>query len=99
MPESFSLAPQGFGSIDRRAALVGRAAELRTLEHALRAVEGDRQARTVTFVGAAGIGKTRLVRDFLSKQQRESRPDAPPSLAAPFGPSAAPSARTSARVA
>ncbi|HEY8074806.1 MAG TPA: tetratricopeptide repeat protein [Labilithrix sp.] len=95
MPESFSLAPQGFGSIDRRAALVGRTTELRMLEQSLRAVADDQKARTITLVGASGIGKTRLVRDFLSKQQRESRPDAPP-LDAPS--SSRSSARSAARV-
>jgi tetratricopeptide (TPR) repeat protein len=69
MPESVSLAPQGFGTIDRRAGLVGRASELRDLDEALRHVRDDGKCRTVTLVGAAGIGKTRLVRDFLSKQR------------------------------
>lgn len=64
-----SIAPPGFGIVDRRAGLVGRAAELRTLDEALRAVRDDGRCRTVTLVGAAGIGKTRLVRDFLSKQR------------------------------
>src|SRR4051812_34503700 len=69
MAESFSMAPQGFGTIDRRAGLVGRAAELRSLEEALRHVHEDGKARTVTLSGATGIGKTRLVRDFLSKRR------------------------------
>jgi tetratricopeptide (TPR) repeat protein len=67
MTESF--APSGFGTIDRRAGLVGRTAELRVLDESLRAVRDDGRARTVTLVGANGIGKTRLVRDFLSKQR------------------------------
>src|SRR4051812_7672128 len=69
MAESFSMAPQGFGTIDRRAGLVGRASELRSLEEALRGVHEGGKARTVTLSGATGIGKTRLVRDFLSKQR------------------------------
>ncbi|MEO8800164.1 MAG: tetratricopeptide repeat protein [Polyangiaceae bacterium] len=64
-----SFPPPGFGTIDRRAVLVGRAAELRVLDESLRAVRDDGHARTVTLVGANGIGKTRLVRDFLSKQR------------------------------
>ncbi|MDB5216334.1 MAG: Adenylate cyclase [Myxococcaceae bacterium] len=59
----------GFGTIDRRAVLVGRTAELRVLDESLRSVRDDGRARTVTLVGANGIGKTRLVRDFLSKQR------------------------------
>lgn len=68
MAESSSLAPAGFGSIDRRAPLVGRTAELRELEIALRAVRDSGKARFVSIVGAAGVGKSRLVRDFVSRQ-------------------------------
>ena len=69
MTDRVSIAPAGFGTIDRRAVLVGRTAELRVLDESLRAVREDGRARTVTLVGANGIGKTRLVRDFLSKQR------------------------------
>src|SRR5436189_6168630 len=69
MGEHNSFAPAGFGTMDRRAVLVGRTAELRVLDESLRAVRDDGRARTVTLVGANGIGKTRLVRDFLSKQR------------------------------
>ena len=69
MAERVSFPPAGFGTIDRRALLVGRAAELRVLDESLRSVRDDGRARTVTLVGANGIGKTRLVRDFLSKQR------------------------------
>jgi tetratricopeptide (TPR) repeat protein len=72
MAESQSFAPAGFGTIDRRAGLVGRTAELRVLDEALRSVKDDGKSRTVTLVGAAGVGKTRLVRDFLSKQRASS---------------------------
>ncbi len=71
-----SYAPAGFGTIDRRATLVGRTAELRVLDEALRGVREERKARTVTLVGAGGIGKTRLARDFLAKQ-RDSALGAP----------------------
>jgi tetratricopeptide (TPR) repeat protein len=76
MTDRTSIAPPGFGSIDRRAGLVGRTAELRVLDESLRSVRDDGRARTVTLVGANGIGKTRLVRDFLSKQ-RTSEQGAP----------------------
>src|SRR5690606_4288701 len=69
MAESVSLAPAGFGTIDRRAVLAGRTAELRLLEAALRAVPAEAKARAVTIIGAAGVGKPRLVRDFLSRQR------------------------------
>ena len=67
--DSSSYVPAGFAVIDRRAALVGRAGELRELDAALRAVREDGRSRTLTILGAAGVGKTRLVRDFLSKQR------------------------------
>jgi tetratricopeptide (TPR) repeat protein len=69
MAESLSFAPAGFGAIDRRAVLVGRAAELRELDVALKSVRDEGRSRAITIIGAAGIGKTRLVRDFLSKQR------------------------------
>src|SRR6266852_9474202 len=60
-----SLFSSRFSVSERRATLVGRAAEMRILErgHAL-AVE-TKLGHTVTIVGPTGIGKTRLVRDFL----------------------------------
>ncbi len=70
-----SQAP-AYATFDRRATLVARTAELRVLDEALRGVRDDKKARTVTVVGAAGIGKTRLVRDFLAKQ-RDSALGAP----------------------
>lgn len=70
MAESLSIAPAaGFGTIERRAVLVGRTAELRELDIALKAVRDEGKSRAIVLVGAAGIGKTRLVRDFLSKQR------------------------------
>ena len=45
--------------------LVGRVSEMRELEAALAAVLKTGKTRVVTVIGAAGIGKTRLVRDFL----------------------------------
>jgi tetratricopeptide (TPR) repeat protein/type II secretory pathway predicted ATPase ExeA len=45
---------------------------MRELERAYAAVRDKKQARTVTVVGAAGIGKTRLVRDFLVRSRDPS---------------------------
>lgn len=67
MAETHSFAPGAFGVFDRRAPLVGRKAEMRELEATLRAVREERETRTITLVGASGIGKTRLVRDFLAR--------------------------------
>ena len=66
VPPSVSLfASSRFSPAERRAALVGRATELRVLERAYALARDEKQARTVTVLGAAGVGKTRLVRDFL----------------------------------
>lgn len=88
MAESLSFAPSsGFGSIERRAVLVGRTAELRELDVALRAVRETGKSRAIAVVGAAGIGKTRLVRDFLSRH-RSGSPQHPEALPRVFRGSA-----------
>jgi tetratricopeptide (TPR) repeat protein len=77
MVDRLSYAPSGSAVLDRRAVLVGRAAELRELEDALWHVRATGSARVVTVLGATGIGKTRLVRDFLMKMRGNSAKDAP----------------------
>jgi len=52
--------------------LVGRAAELRSLDDAVAHVREKKSLRIVTLTGAAGVGKTRLVNDFLA-QHPEAR--------------------------
>jgi tetratricopeptide (TPR) repeat protein len=60
-----SLFTSRFSASERRPTLVGRAAEMRELERAYALAAERKLAHTVTVVGASGIGKTRLVRDFL----------------------------------
>jgi tetratricopeptide (TPR) repeat protein len=62
-----------FSTTERRAVLVGRAAEMRELERAYAAARDKKQARTVTVLGAPGVGKTRLVRDFLVRAREPGR--------------------------
>jgi tetratricopeptide (TPR) repeat protein len=57
----------GQSTVEVAAPFVGREAELARLEGALAEVERDRAARVVTIVGAAGVGKTRLVREFFAR--------------------------------
>jgi predicted ATPase len=59
-----SLFSSRFPMSERRAILVARAAEMRELDRAYGFARDNKQTRTVTVVGAPGIGKTRLVRDF-----------------------------------
>jgi tetratricopeptide (TPR) repeat protein len=54
---------------DGRAPLFGRDVELAALDEALEVVEGRREARIVTLVGPTGIGKSRLVQDFVIKHR------------------------------
>ena len=64
----------GFLMGERRAILVGRAADMRELDDALDAVRAKKQCRAVTVIGAAGVGKTRLVREFLMRVHTGDRP-------------------------
>jgi predicted ATPase len=46
--------------------MIGRSGELAFLEQAYRQAVGERACRLVTILGPAGIGKSRLVREFVS---------------------------------
>jgi tetratricopeptide (TPR) repeat protein len=65
-----SLSP-GTISLERRTPLVGRAVELRELDTALSQTRERHERRVVTLIGAPGVGKTRLVRDFLARPQKD----------------------------
>lgn len=54
------------------AQLVGRDAEMALLEEALEAVKGKGETRIVTLVGPGGIGKSRLIQDFVIKHRKGS---------------------------
>jgi tetratricopeptide (TPR) repeat protein/type II secretory pathway predicted ATPase ExeA len=65
-----SLFPSSrFSVSERRAMLVGRAAEMRELDRGYALARDRKQTRTVTVLGATGVGKTRLMRDFLVKSR------------------------------
>ena len=49
------------------APVVGRDAELAALEAAWQEVASEREARLVTVIGDAGVGKTRLVREMMDR--------------------------------
>src|SRR4051794_36108186 len=54
---------------DARAPLLGRDEEMKTLDDALEAVEKRGETRIVTLVGPTGIGKSRLIQDFVIKHR------------------------------
>lgn len=64
----------GFLMGERRALLVGRAADMRELDDALDAVRSSKQSRAISVIGAPGVGKTRLVREFLMRAQGGTQP-------------------------
>jgi DNA-binding SARP family transcriptional activator len=55
------------------APLVGREEELQHLQTAYESARGDERCRVVTVVGEAGIGKTRLIRELVSRIGDEAR--------------------------
>lgn len=56
------MRPRGVGGLSR--AFVGRDEELGVLERVYEEVIEERQAQLVTILGDAGVGKTRLLREF-----------------------------------
>lgn len=56
------MRPRGVGGLRR--AFVGRDEEMKLLERVYAQVEDQREPRLVTILGDAGVGKTRLLREF-----------------------------------
>jgi class 3 adenylate cyclase len=52
--------------------IVGRDPELELLDQIFDVVERDRTCQIVTIIGSAGVGKSRLVQEFLSKRRDEA---------------------------
>ena len=75
-PDRFLLrsAPAGLRPLAVRldAPLVGRVEETRRLEAAYARSTGERVTMTVTVIGEAGLGKTRLVQEFAGRLGREA---------------------------
>ena len=59
--------------LDLRAPLIGRDTELRRLDATFERASSDGEARAVTLVGPAGMGKTRLVDEYL-RTRKPSEP-------------------------
>jgi AAA ATPase domain len=56
------MRPRGVGGLRR--AFVGRDEEMTLLERVYEEVEGEQEPQLVTILGDAGVGKTRLLREF-----------------------------------
>jgi len=65
------MRPRGVGGLRR--AFVGRDEEMRLLERVYEEVEEQREAQLVTVLGDAGVGKTRLLREFWERLGGRSR--------------------------
>jgi class 3 adenylate cyclase len=63
-PRAFRLGKRGVEGVETR--MIGRAAELRTLQQALQTVQRERHLQAITVVGEAGVGKSRLLYEFHS---------------------------------
>jgi class 3 adenylate cyclase/tetratricopeptide (TPR) repeat protein len=61
-PRAWRIGTRGVEGIETR--MVGREAELLTLQNAFSDALADREARVVTIVGEAGVGKSRLLDEF-----------------------------------
>jgi class 3 adenylate cyclase/tetratricopeptide (TPR) repeat protein len=67
------IAPHPRGISGLTAPLIGRTLEL-TLMHATYArVQAEQQPHLITLLGPPGIGKSRLVRDFIAREQEKAR--------------------------
>jgi predicted ATPase/class 3 adenylate cyclase len=71
LPYAITQHPRGIEGLE--APLVGRDLEL-TLMHATFArVQAERRSHLITLLGAPGIGKSRLVRDFIAREQEAAK--------------------------
>ena len=67
-----ALAPDAGRGRPLRGPLVGRRRELARLDAALESVRRERRSRVLTVLGEAGIGKSRLVAEFMSSVGEEA---------------------------
>ncbi|MBE3560705.1 MAG: AAA family ATPase [Ktedonobacteraceae bacterium] len=79
-----TIAQHPRGIEGRQAPLVGRTLELMLLHANYARVQAERRPHLITLLGAPGIGKSRLVREFIIREQEAAkRVSAPESSASP----------------
>ena len=61
-----SVAPPSASALRFEAPMVGRKGELRALQELRRVTERDGMCLVATIIGSAGVGKSRLIQEFLS---------------------------------
>lgn len=81
------IGPRDFGERaralrERRGRFIGRASELAELEGALDRAHGSGRRQVVCLAGAAGIGKSRLIAEFLAAVEARTEPPAVVEVAA-----------------
>jgi predicted ATPase/class 3 adenylate cyclase len=63
--------PRGISG--RQAPLIGRSLELTLLHTHYARVQNERQPHFITLIGAPGVGKSRLVREFIAREQESAK--------------------------
>src|SRR5437588_251133 len=63
--------PRGISG--RQAPLIGRSLELTLLHTHFARVQNERQPHFITLIGAPGVGKSRLVREFIAREQESAK--------------------------
>jgi tetratricopeptide (TPR) repeat protein len=81
---------------DARAALIGRDAEMAALMEAYEAVTKRGETRVISIFGPSGVGKSRLIQDFVAKVRAPQSITPPPPQAAPLSSASPASAAASA---
>jgi predicted ATPase/class 3 adenylate cyclase len=71
-PHTFHATTRGIEGVETP--MIGRAEELNTLQRAIEAIETQPDCRFVTIIGEAGLGKSRLLKEFETwLEQRENK--------------------------
>jgi len=70
-PYAIAQHPRGIEGLE--SPLVGRDLELTLIHATFARVQAERQSHLITLLGTSGIGKSRLVRDFIAREQEAAK--------------------------